>query len=249
MAKQISRNYFSNNVFHFCHNVFLHWLRLYGCGSVAGGGRATIKELSDQSGVNCLARWSKYSAQDQDHNIPDQYTRAIYKTNIQDQYTRPVFKTNIQDQDQDQDHERTMRPKWGQLPGQVVQILCPRPRPQYTRPIYKSNIQDQYTRPIYKTSIQDQYTRPRPRPRPWKNYETKVGSTAWPGGPNTLSKTKTTIYKTNVQDQYTRPIYKTRTKTKTMKELSDQSGINCLAWSKYSAQDHNLHKDLSHCSI
>ena len=143
MAKQISRNYFSNNVFHFCHNVFLHWLHLYGCGSVAGGGRATIKELSDQSGVNCLARWSKYSAQDQDHNIPDQYTRAIYKTNIQDQYTRPVFKTNIQDQDQDQDHERTMRPKWGQLPDQVVQILCPRPRPQYTKPIYKTNILDQ----------------------------------------------------------------------------------------------------------
>ena len=49
------------------------------------------------------------------------------------------------------DHQRTIRPKWGQLPGQVVQILCPRPRPQYTRPIYK-------------TSIQDQYTRPRPRP-------------------------------------------------------------------------------------
>ena len=165
MAKQISRNYFSNNVFHFCHNVFLHWLHLYGCGSVAGGGRATIKELSDQSGVNCLARWSKYSAQDQDHNIPDQYTR-------------PVFKTNIQDQDQDQDHERTMRPKWGQLPDQVVQILCPRPRPQYTKLMYKTN-------------IQDQYTRPGPRPRPWKNYQTKVESTAWPG-PNTLP--KTTIY-------------------------------------------------------
>ena len=207
----------------FCHNVFLHWLHLYGCGSVAGGGRATIKELSDQSGVNCLARWSKYSAQDQDHNIQDQYTRpiyktsiqdqytrprprprpwknyetkvgstawpggpntlpktktTIYKTNIQDQYTRPVFKTNIQDQDQDQDHERTMRPKWGQLPDQVVQILCPRPRPQYTKPMYKTN-------------IQDQYTRPGPRPRPWKNYQTKVESTAWPG-PNTLP--KTTIY-------------------------------------------------------
>ena len=40
------------------------------------------------------------------------------------------------------DHQRTIRPKWGQLPGQVVQILCPRPRPQYTRPIYKTNIQD-----------------------------------------------------------------------------------------------------------
>ena len=73
------------NVLHFWHNVFLHWLHLYGCGSVAGGGRATIKELSDQSGVNCLARWSKYSAQDLDHNIQDQYTRPIYKTNIQDQ--------------------------------------------------------------------------------------------------------------------------------------------------------------------
>ena len=75
------------------------------------------------------------------------------------------------------DHQRTIRPKWGQLPGQVVQILCPRPRPQYTRPIYKTNIQDQYTRP---------------RPRPWKNYQTKVGSTALAGGPNTLP--KTTIY-------------------------------------------------------
>ena len=46
--------------------VFLYLCICASCictsGTVAEGGRATIKELSDQSGVNCLARWSKYFA-------------------------------------------------------------------------------------------------------------------------------------------------------------------------------------------
>ena len=56
---------------YFCICVFELLVFLYLCicascictsGTVAEGGRATIKELSDQSGVNCLARWSKYFA-------------------------------------------------------------------------------------------------------------------------------------------------------------------------------------------
>ena len=70
-----------NCIFGIC--VFVLPVLLYMCicascictsGTVAEGGRATIKELSDQSGVNCLARWSKYFALD--HKI---HTTQIQK--------------------------------------------------------------------------------------------------------------------------------------------------------------------------
>ena len=70
-AKGERVNMFIYLYFFICVFVLLVFCILYLCicascictsGTVAEGGRATIKELSDQSGVNCLARWSKYFA-------------------------------------------------------------------------------------------------------------------------------------------------------------------------------------------
>ena len=97
-----------------CFPALIAFVRMWKC----SGGRAGDHERTMRPKWGQLpTRWSKYSVQDQDHNI-------------QNQCTRPIYKTNIQDQDQDQDHERTIRPKWNQLPG-LVQILCP--RPQFTQ--------------------------------------------------------------------------------------------------------------------
>ena len=105
------RNYFHSNIFWNVFHPVANWLLyfvgpvdfcsvfafyfLYLCicaacictsGTVAEGGRATIKELSDQSGVNCLARWSKYFALD--HKI---HNKLKY-TNTQIQKNTKIYK-------------------------------------------------------------------------------------------------------------------------------------------------------------